>query len=309
VRVSIQDPVRKDQSSFSIREILLFGCGQRCSDCDMVSKFQIMGRVCRFTDTVENVSLGFQNIDDCEYFCTQDEKCTGYQYSSIQTTGKYLCIKFMKGDIVGDNPALSASSDGYCLKKMESKAFNNTLIVGSPLFQAQAALTPQLIKVIPSIGSTAGGTKVTIIGNFMTERLDLISIDLGGFDCKLLNWVATSLANSRAVVCETGFCGVLNGGLKYVRATISGLGSSVIDNSQVFWYIDAWSSRSTWGGSPPPTGCGFYQDDSQCTDSVVIPEGQVVLLDISPPRFYLILIEGKLVFHRRDLHLQVLCCT
>jgi hypothetical protein len=306
LRISMQEPVRKEQSSFSIKEIALFGCGQRCSDCDMMSKYQIMGRVCRFNVAADNVSMGFQNIDDCEYFCTQDEKCTGYQYSKLQSTGKYSCIKFVRGEIVGDNAVLSASGDGYCLKKIESKAFNNTVIVGSTLFQMQAALTPQLTRIIPSIGSTAGGTRVTVIGNFMTDWLDFVSIDLGGFDCKVLSWVATSYVNNRAVVCETGYCGVLNGGLKYARTTVSDLGTSAPDNNQVFWYIDAWSSRSTWGGNPPPTGCGSYKDDAQCTDSVVIPEGQVVLLDISPPRFYLILIEGKLIFHRRDLHLQVL---
>jgi hypothetical protein len=272
----------------------------------MVAKYLVMGRVCRFNGAADSVSMGFQNIDDCENLCTQDESCTAYQYSNLQTAGKYSCIKFMKGEVIGENTVLSASSDGYCLKKLESKAFNNTLIVGTSLFQTQAALTPQLLKIIPSIGSTAGGTKVTIIGNFMTDRLDMISIDLGGFSCKLLSWAATSYANNRAVICEAGYCGVLNGGLKYVRATISDLGSSVADNNRVFWYIDAWSSPSTWGGNQPPTGCGSYKDDAQCSDSVVIPEGQVVLLDISPPRFYLILIEGKLIFQRRDLHLQVL---
>ncbi len=306
LRVLMQGPVRKDQLSFSIREISLFGCGQRCPDCDMVAKYLVMGRVCRFNGAADSVSMGFQNIDDCENLCTQDESCTAYQYSNLQTAGKYSCIKFMKGEVIGENTVLSASSDGYCLKKLESKAFNNTLIVGTSLFQTQAALTPQLLKIIPSIGSTAGGTKVTIIGNFMTDRLDMISIDLGGFSCKLLSWAATSYANNRAVICEAGYCGVLNGGLKYVRATISDLGSSVADNNRVFWYIDAWSSPSTWGGNQPPTGCGSYKDDAQCSDSVVIPEGQVVLLDISPPRFYLILIEGKLIFQRRDLHLQVL---
>ena len=69
-------------------------------------------------------------------------------------------------------------------------------------------------------------------------------------------------------------------------------------------YIDAWSSRSTWGGGYPPTGCGDYVLDRACTDTVVIPEGQTVLLDVSPPRLYLILIEGTLIFDRRDLLLQ-----
>jgi hypothetical protein len=39
---------------------------------------------------------------------------------------------------------------------------------------------------------------------------------------------------------------------------------------------------------------------------VVIPEGQTVLLDISPPRLYLLLIEGTLIFDRRDIELKVI---
>ncbi len=45
--------------------------------------------------------------------------------------------------------------------------------------------------------------------------------------------------------------------------------------------------------------------DRDCTDTVVIPAGQTVLLDVSPPRLFLVLIEGTLIFDRRDIHLKV----
>ena len=256
------------------------------------------------------MSMGYQTIDDCEYLCTQDDSCTAFQYSNIQSNGKYSCIKFRMTDVVGINTILGASNDGFCNKKIGSRASNNTLVTMLPSsFQGMSALTPKLTSIVPSTGSTAGGTKVTLIGNFMTDRLDSISIDLGGIDCRVLTWVATSYSNSRGVACETGYSGVTNGGLKYARATVVGVGSSVMSNSFVFWYIDAWSSPSTWGGNAPPTGCGSYKDDLECRDSVVIPQGQVVLLDVSPPRLFLILVEGKLVFQRRDLHLQVRLCA
>jgi hypothetical protein len=306
VRILMQSPARTTQTAFSIREISLFGCGQRCSDCDKVAQYQTMGRVCRGNGWENFVNLGFQSLDDCENLCTQDDLCTAFQYSSIQANGKYSCLKFRIAEVIGNNTIPGASNDGFCNKKIGSKSANNTLVAVLPSsFQGKAALTPKLTMISPSIGSTAGGTKVTVTGNFMTDRLDLIYIDLGGIDCQVLNWVATSYSNNRALVCETGYCGVTNGGLKYARATVSGVGSSVARNSYTFWYIDAWSSPSTWGGNSPPTGCGSYKDDLDCRDSVVIPQGQVVLLDVSPPRLYLILIEGKLVFQRRDLHLQV----
>ena len=57
-------------------------------------------------------------------------------------------------------------------------------------------------------------------------------------------------------------------------------------------------------GKAPPTGCGSWHHDKACTDTVVIPQGQVVLLDQSLPRFYLILIEGTLIFDRVDITLS-----
>merc|ERR1712100_645770 len=40
-------------------------------------------------------------------------------------------------------------------------------------------------------------------------------------------------------------------------------------------------------GSDAANGCGSWEHDLDCTDTVVIPKGQVVLLDVSLPRFYL----------------------
>jgi hypothetical protein len=86
---------------------------------------------------------------------------------------------------------------------------------------------------------------------------------------------------------------------------VQGHGSSLPSTNNTFWYIDTWSARTTWGGRAPPTGCGTWHDDKDCRDSVVIPSGQVVLLDVSLPRFYLILIHGTLIFEdATDLQLS-----
>eukprot|EP00879_Flechtneria_rotunda_P011345 GHRR01011850.1.p1 GENE.GHRR01011850.1~~GHRR01011850.1.p1 ORF type:complete len:1721 (+),score=430.30 GHRR01011850.1:1256-6418(+) len=61
-------------------------------------------------------------------------------------------------------------------------------------------------------------------------------------------------------------------------------------------YVDLWSRRTTWGGESPP----------MANDSVVIPAGTTVMLDVSPPKLYVLVIEGTLLIDPTApvLHLQ-----
>lgn len=56
----------------------------------------------------------------------------------------------------------------------------------------------------------------------------------------------------------------------------------LFQTSAEFFFIDVWSSPFTWGGGPLPK-----QDDL-----VVITPGQTILLDVSPPKLRLLLIQG-----------------
>ena len=59
--------------------------------------------------------------------------------------------------------------------------------------------------------------------------------------------------------------------------------------------VCSWSALTTWLNQEPPiTG-----------DFVMIPDGQTVLLDVSPPELFFLLVEGALVFDRTDLTLDV----
>lgn len=59
-------------------------------------------------------------------------------------------------------------------------------------------------------------------------------------------------------------------------AAASPAGSNV-----TYEYVDLWSRRTTWGGLEPPV----------FNDSVVIHAGTTVMLDVSPPKLYMLLIE------------------
>lgn len=174
------------------------------------------------------------------------------------------------------------------------------------IFVVDEAGVPVVHSVTPSLGTTAGGSDVTIRGTNFGINVAAISVRFGSFACKI-SFVGTDPATKEDMIkCVTSASGVQNGGVKYTLVELAGVGASVPNQTvgATFWYVDAWSSRTTWGGNAPPTGCGSWKDDKLCTETIVIPEGQVVLLDVSPPRFYLILVMGTLIFERKDLHLQ-----
>jgi hypothetical protein len=186
------------------------------------------------------------------------------------------------------------------------------VVHGCPMHQAETSETaaglltvnkadaPTVNSVEPSRGSTAGGTDVTIRGNFFGSSG--VEVWFGDFPCEEVA-AGTSDGDDDVVTCKTSASGVTNGGMKHVVVRVADKGDSLPGENASFWYVDTWSARTTWGGASPPTGCGSWLDDPDCDASVVIPEGQVVLLDQSLPRFYLVLVLGTLIFDRKDIEM------
>ena len=113
---------------------------------------------------------------------------------------------------------------------------------------------------------------------------------IGGVVCT----VHAGLTTASAIVCTAG-----RRDAHVAPSTISvvfpSLGAAVIAPNATFTYVDRWSSLDTWGGAAPPAE----------GDSVVIPPGQNILLDVSPPRLNLILVLGRLaVEDARDVNID-----
>lgn len=152
--------------------------------------------------------------------------------------------------------------------------------------------TPVVHSISPQRGSTAGGTELEIHGSgFNASGLADVGVRIAGVPC------TPTFAHGSVVRCRTGAHGPTNAsypGRGVVRLTVAAWGEAATTDDSIFHYVDLWSSPSTWGGAQPP----------RLGDSVVIPSGQSVLLDVSPPRLYALIIQGHLSFDRVDLALN-----
>jgi hypothetical protein len=165
-------------------------------------------------------------------------------------------------------------------------------------------LTPALTSVNPKRGSTEGGTKVTLSGTFPELPLEAITISIAGFPCTNISQEnATSIAciTSAPYSNETSPASRKKPqGPQRVRLNFADRGDAehVNNRTVAYEYVDLWSRQTTWGGNPPPVD----------GDSVLVPANATVLLDVSPPVLYAVVLEGNLVFDdeaTEELHLQV----
>jgi hypothetical protein len=142
----------------------------------------------------------------------------------MKAPGKYLQTSFGIREITLFGCGQNASS-------------TNTIM--SSRFQVAQALTPVVGNILPSVGSTAGGTRITLSGSFAATDPSSILVDIGGFGCAIQSVFADSTGGNKSqiIVCLTRASGVKNGGLKYVRLWVPGQGWSRYNSSMVFWYV------------------------------------------------------------------------
>lgn len=126
------------------------------------------------------------------------------------------------------------------------------------------------------MGSTAGNTDIVITGTNYGTVVNDISVLIDRIPC-----VVSSVTNTQ-INCKTGSRPIHT--KQELRVFIKNVLASNGGNSYV--YIEKWSEQQTWGGENPPKE----------GDSVHIPKGQNLLLDISPPKLNTIMVEGQLIF-------------
>ena len=188
-------------------------------------------------------------------------------------------------------PALTYnSSDVSCNVTVSSM---NSNVVMYNAYTYMYSLTPQLTSLYPTIGGTAGGTTITIIGSGFISSNTTVSIGNRDNQCDI------SDINDTTIVCQTGAFG------RTVKAEIFIIvnGNFAITSGLTFYYIDLWSSNFTWGEHSPPVDGDF----------VVVPRGQTVAIDVDTAILSFLLIQGGTVMFLDEsnvsLHTQFVLIT
>ena len=101
------------------------------------------------------------------------------------------------------------------------------------------------------------------------------NVTLNGQPCKVRSFNAT------VIHCITGRRSFISP--PSVQVLVQGVGLALVNDtsSTYFSYLDRWSDLTTWLNNEPP-GVG---------DTVIVPQGQAILVDVSPPRLKLVLVQ------------------
>ena len=139
-------------------------------------------------------------------------------------------------------------------------------------------MTPKVNGISPNLGTTAGGTLITITGQmFQTDS----TVTIDGIDCPVAS------VNTNTITCTTGSRPTFTDSTFEIYSPTIGLAAT---HGHLFLYIDRWSDPNTWGGEAPPRE----------GDSVHVPKGQVLLVDVSPPPLYTIIVEGVIMWEDKS---------
>ena len=159
----------------------------------------------------------------------------------------------------------------------------------SGLLPLSVNLTGVVQGVTPQWGTALGGDIVTIFGNFPYESFAGLNVSINGV---FVNSILS--ANGSVIVVITAARDAVRESTVIVFTNEGGY-TVTAPNAILFMYLDRWSASTTWAyGEFPVFG-----------DTVIVPVGQAILLDVSPPQLKLLLVQGTLIWDRvNGLELQ-----
>jgi len=166
-------------------------------------------------------------------------------------------------------------------------AISSPVITLAATIAVSTASTPTVTSIVPEIGSALGGDTIELRGTGFGPGVK--SVVLNGMPCTV-----TAERTDKLIKCVTGVRTSIQP--VSVRVTINGVGLALVNDTSLvyFSYLDKWSALTTWLDNEPPVD----------GDTVIVPLGQAILVDVSPPELFLVLVQGELRFDSSALQLD-----
>lgn len=137
----------------------------------------------------------------------------------------------------------------------------------------------------PNNGTALGGDLLTLSGSGFGNASSAVTVVLNKMPCAVVSVTPSQITcrTTPRTSIEAVSVVVMVGGP-------TGGGIALYDASSVYFrYLDRWSAQTTWQyGELPAEG-----------DTVWVPVGQSILVDITPPPLNIVLVEGEMVFDNR----------
>ncbi len=159
-------------------------------------------------------------------------------------------------------------------------------VIVSANIALSSALTPAVVNISPKSGTALGGDTITIAGVGFQAGNGLEAVRFNGMNCAV-----TSFNNSQILCVTSRRTEILPFS---VEVMVRGIGAAVVRDPHLtyFSYLDRWSSLTTWANREAPTD----------GDTVIVPKGQAILVDVNTPKLFLVVIHGEVYFEDlRDL--------
>ena len=151
---------------------------------------------------------------------------------------------------------------------------------------------PVVNEFLPLHGTAAGGTTLQIMGSDLDGTIINTAVTIDGVSCAIQSQIAsmiTCITGERPEIPSEEQLGVV------IRISHRGYALRA-DGVSDFFYADYWNSPLTWQGLQIPRE----------GDTVILTRGRNVILNVSPPKLFFMLIDGGLIFDdSQDINLDL----
>ncbi|KAM3130389.1 hypothetical protein pb186bvf_017488 [Paramecium bursaria] len=196
-------------------------------------------------------------------------------YDELSKSRCNICELKIKGRLT-QNIQNNYDQDTQCGAQVIVNDFQFPIIEN--VTQYQLTQTPFVESINTKYIPTDNGVNISITGSSFGNDSSLITIQIDNVNCIIQE------SNESQINCTSGIKDLGTNKISgEFRVQING---NIAINKQIVYYGNLWSDINTWGGYVFPSD----------GDSVIVKQGQIIIVDMETPKLISIFIEGQLLF-------------